>query len=317
MNIKASVPNMRKFKKILITGSSGTIGTALFEALLERGYQVIGFDKRANQWSKKLNKLTIKGSLLNQKDIKKLPKDFDLIIHLAANARVYNLIINPRLALENIVSTYNILEFALKSHIKNFIFSSSREVYGNQKKNIFKEEDFNLYFSESPYSATKISSEALIYAFAKCYKMNYLVFRFSNVYGKYDISDRFVPLLIRKMKRNKDIEIYSKNKDLVFTYIDDCTDGIIKGIEKFPRVKNNTLNLASPKSYKLTKVAKLLKKFLKSKSRIIVKPGRIGEVEKFRADISKAKKLLKYQPKHSLENGLKLTINWYSKFVKN
>ena len=90
------------------------------------------------------------------------------------------------------------------------------------------------------------------------------------------------------MKRNKDIEIYSKDKALVFTYIDDCIEGIIKGIEKFPGVKNNIFNLASEKSYKLTKVAKLLKKFLKSKSRIIVKPGRIGEVEKFRAEIVRA-----------------------------
>ena len=78
--------------KILITGSSGTIGTRLFEKLLENNYEVVGFDKKENKWHENLNKLTVVGDLLKKEDIEKIPSDIDLIIHLAANARVYDLV---------------------------------------------------------------------------------------------------------------------------------------------------------------------------------------------------------------------------------
>jgi UDP-glucose 4-epimerase len=301
------------FKKILITGSNGTIGTALFETLLEQGYKVVGFDKKPNQWRPNLNKLTIIGNLLSEKDINKIPTDFDLIVHLAANARVYNLVLKPELALENIVTTYNILEFAHKNKIKNFIFSSSREIYGNRKQRILKEEDADLQFCESPYAASKFSSEALIQSFSKCYGVNYIIFRLSNVYGKYDLSNRFVPLMIRKMQKNQNVYIYGKNKLLDFTYIDDCIKGIIKGIERFPKIKNNTFNIATGKGEKLIEVAKLLKKALGSKSNVLIKPSRQGEVIRFVADILKAKKILDYGPDYSIQKGIKSTINWYAK----
>ena len=127
--------------KILITGSSGTIGTRLFEKLLEQGYGVVGFDKKRNRWDSELNKRTIRGDLLRDSDLKKLPKNIDLIIHLAASARVYNSVLNPILALENIAMTNRILEFARKQNVSRFIFSSSREVYGDREKNMDEARD--------------------------------------------------------------------------------------------------------------------------------------------------------------------------------
>lgn len=298
-------------KKILITGSSGTIGTRLFEKLLEKGYSVIGFDKKSNKWHPALDKLTIIGNLLNQNDIKKIPKDIDLIIHLAANARVYDLVLKPDLALENIVSTYNVLEFARQNSIKNIIFASSRETYGNRKKIMAKEENADIQLCESPYAASKISGETLIYSYARCYGINYIVCRFSNVYGMYDDSERFVPLMIRLMKKNKDIEIFGKEKALDFTYIDDCVGGIYKCVEKFDEAKNNVFNIASGRGRKLTDVAEVIKRELGSKSKICIKNNRTGEVIKFVADISKAQKELGYTPKYSFEKAIKLTINWY------
>src|SRR3989344_6892372 len=274
-------------KKILITGSSGTIGTRLFEKLLQEGFSVIGFDKQKNKWHKHLNNLTIVGNLLSGKDIKKIPKDIDVIVHLAANARVYDLVVEPDLALENVVTTYNILEFARKNKIKKIIFSSSREVYGNRKKSIAHEKDFNLELSESPYSASKISNEAFVYAYKKCYGIDYIVLRFSNVYGMYDESDRFIPLMIKKMKNNEDISVFGKNKVLDFTYIDDCVNGIFLCIKKFHQEKNNIFNIAFGRGIKLIDVAKMIKKDLKSKSKITLKPNRTGEVVEYVADISK------------------------------
>lgn len=306
-----------KIRKILITGSSGTIGTRLFEKLLERGYQVIGFDRVDNKWHSYLDELTIKGDLLRKEDLNKLPTDFDLIIHLAANARVYNLVLKPDLALENITTTYNILNFSRKNKIKNFIFSSSREVYGNKEQIISREKDVDIELCESPYTASKIADEALVCGFSKCYDINYIILRFSNVYGMYDRSNRFMPLVIQRIKKNQSIDIYGRNKILDFTYIDDCVEGIIKSIGKFFEVKNNSINIASGKSKKLIEVVQLIKSRLNSNSEIIIKSSLPGEVIAYTADISKAKKLLGYEPKYSFEKGINLTIDWYLKYGNN
>ncbi len=304
---------MKNNKKILITGSSGTIGTRLFETLLSLNYQVIGFDKKKNIWQVSLNNKTIIGDLLNENDIRKIPKDIDLIVHLAANARVYDLVVEPKLALENIIATFNVLEFARKNQIKKIIFSSSREVYGNKKEMVSRETDVNIERCESPYSASKISDEAMIYSFSKCYGLNYIVCRFSNVYGMYDKSNRFVPLMIKKMKKNEDIEIFGKGKVLDFTYIDDCIFGILACVESFDRTKNNTFNIASGKGTNLIKVAGIIKKSLGSKSQILLGNNRLGEVVKYVADISKAKKMLKYLPKVSIKEGIEKSVIWYTK----
>lgn len=302
---------------ILITGSSGTIGTRLFEKLLEQDYKVIGFDKKQNQWDSELNKLTIKGDLLQEKDLKKIPKNIDLIIHLAANARVYNSVLNPILALENMVMTYHILEFARKKNIPRFILASSREVYGNRGESISSEDEVNIYLSESPYSAMKIGAEALVYAYRKCFSIRDIVLRFSNVYGRYDTSDRFVPLMIKKMRKNQDVSIYGEDKVLDFTYLDDCVNGIIKSVMLFSKAQNNTLNIASGKGYTLVEAAQFIKEFLGSKSKIHIKANRKGEVVQFIADLSKVKSILGYKPKYSIQTGLKESVKWYSRYYED
>jgi UDP-glucose 4-epimerase len=299
-------------KKILITGSSGTIGTRLGEKLLNLGYEIIGVDWKTNKWHKNLEKRTIHLDLRNKNLVlKKLPKKLDLIIHLAANARVYELVKNPDLARDNMITIYNILEYARINKIKNIIFASSREVYGNTKKAKHKEEDVKIENCESPYSASKISGEALIRSYHKCFGINYVITRFSNVYGMYDESDRVIPLFIRKAIKNENIVVFGKDKILDFTYIDDAVEGVVKVIEVFNKVKNNIFNIATGKGTKILFVAQLIKKFLNSKSRIIIKQNRPGEVVKYIADILKAKKLLNYEPRTNIVEGIKKTIKWY------
>jgi UDP-glucose 4-epimerase len=301
-------------KKILITGSSGTIGTRLGEKLLNLGYEIIGVDWKKNKWHKNLEKRTIHLDLRNKNLVlKKLPKKVDLIIHLAANARVYELVKNPDLARDNMITTYNILEYSRINKIKNIIFASSREVYGNTKKAKHKEEDVKIENCESPYSASKISGEALIHSYHKCFGINYVIIRFSNVYGMYDESDRVIPLFIRKAIKNENLVVFGKDKILDFTYIDDAVEGVIKVIKGFNKVKNNTFNIATGKGTKILFVAQLIKKFLNSKSRIIIKQNRPGEVVKYIADISKAKKLLNYEPRTDIIEGIKKTIEWYNR----
>lgn len=306
---------MKKIGKILITGSSGTIGTRLFEKLLAEKYNVIGFDRKPNFWNKNLDGLTIKGDLLKKQDFKKIPKNTDIIIHLAANTRVYNLVLDNDLALENIITAYNVLEFARENKIKKIIFSSSREVYGNRKKIIAEEGNVDIDICESSYAASKISDEALIHAYSRCFGIDYVILRFSNVYGMYDRSDRLVPLIIENLRGNKDVFVFGKDKILDFTYVDDCVTGIILACKKFDKTKNNIFNVASGKGINLFEFIKIIKNQLKSKSRLIMKKNRTGEVVKFTADISKAKKELGYKPKFKIKEGINLAINWYSKNV--
>jgi len=300
--------------RILLTGSSGTIGTRLFETLLPQ-HQVVGVDIEQNKWSSELNAHTLRADLRNSDELANLPSDLDLVIHLAANARVYELVKKPELALDNTIISFNVLEFMRKNHINNIIFASSRETYGNiMERNSIPEDRVRLENCESPYSASKMSTEAMVHAYSKVYGMDFVIMRFSNVYGMYDDSDRVIPLWIRQTLNSQDLTVYGKDKTLDFTYIDDAVEGVIKIITKFDQVKGNTLNIAYGKSTKLLTVAEEIKRLLKAENRIIMKENRLGEVWKFQADISKARELLSYHPRVGIEEGLTRTVDWYKGF---
>jgi len=301
--------------KILVTGSSGTIGTRLCEKLLERNYKVVGIDRKSNKWSQKIDEITLHQDLRDKSSFDKIPRDIDLIIHLAANARVYNLVRDPTLARDNFEITFNTLDFARKNDIKKFIFASSRETYGNSDKLVYSENEVRIKNCESPYTASKIGGEALVHSYQQCYTIDFIIFRFSNVYGMYDDSDRVIPLFIKLTKEGKDLTIFGKEKLLDFTYIDDCVSGILKGIENFDNVKNDTYNLGSGKGTSIIKIAESIQKLMRGKNKIIVKENRTGEVIKFIADISRAKEKLGYEPQITIEEGLKKTIQWYQENI--
>lgn len=300
---------------ILLTGSSGTIGTRLFENLLKLGYSVVGVDRRENTWSTSLDEKTIKADLLNLNNLRKLPRDIDLIIHFAANALVYKLVEKPEMAFENMAMTANILEFARKNSTRKIIFSSSREVYGNlTEKESVREDEMRIENCESPYAASKISCEVFIHSYKRVYGIDPVILRFSNVYGMYDDSDRVVPLWIRQCLRNEELTVFGEKKALDFTYVDDAVDGVIRVLQRFDSVKGETFNIASGKSVKLTLVAENIKKLVGSKSKTVIKDIRPGEVWHFTANLSKAKRLLQYQPKTYINEGLSKAVQWYKSF---
>ena len=303
-------------QRILITGSSGTIGTRLFECLLTNGYPVRGTDIRPNNWNKNLNRLTILGDLCKSEELKNLPHDLDIVIHLAANARVYNLVLNPKLARDNFEMLFNILEYCRMNDIEKFIFSSSREVYGNSGRSICTEEDALVKNCESPYTASKIGGEALVHAYHQCYGIDFIITRFSNVYGMYDDSDRVIPLFIRQTLNNEDLKIYGKNKMLDFTYIDDTVDGIIKCIQHFSKVKNSVFNIASGKSVPIIEIAEQIIQSMNGKNSVVLKNNRRGEVIQSSIDISKAHQELGYSPKTQIHEGIKKTLVNYKPINK-
>src|SRR3972149_858974 len=240
--------------RVLITGSSGQIGTNLGIYLQSLGHFVFGIDIRPNTWTEHIPTLlqdlsapqhSFKGGIGHGE----YPPDLDAVVHLAAHAKVHELVGHPHLGLENISMTFNVLEYCRHNNLP-LVFSSSREVYGDIHRYITEESFADFAFTESPYSASKISGEAFIYSYATCYGLRYLVFRFSNVYGRYDNDlermERVIPLFIRKIHHGETITIYGKEKVLDFTYVDDCVDGIFRGIKLLlsGADANQTINLA-------------------------------------------------------------------------
>jgi nucleoside-diphosphate-sugar epimerase len=305
---------------ILITGSSGQIGTNLALRLLDAGHRVFGVDKRPNTWTDRVLTLL--------QDLGAPFRDFaggvgsvpypqvDLAVHLAANAKVHELVQHPHRAMENIALTFNVLEYCRHNHVP-VIFASSREVYGDIHRYITEETHADFSYTESPYSASKVAGEALVYSYARCYGVRYLVFRFSNVYGRYDNDiermERVIPLFIRKMQMGQTVTVYGREKMLDFTYVDDCVDGIVAGVERLSsgRVTNQTINLAYGQGNSLVHMAELIAAALQVPPLIEVEPAkRVGEVSRYIADISKAQELLDYQPRVPLDEGIRRAVAW-------
>lgn len=307
---------MPAIKRILVSGSSGTIGTALCERLLNEGFEVTGLDIKPNSWNSVVQSKTRIVDLRNPKELEKLPKQFDLFVHLAANAYVFPSVVDPKLAIDNTIMTLNCLEFCRVNKIPRFLFASSREIYGNTKNPLHSENDFALENTESPYAASKVASEAFVHAYQNCFGIDFQIFRFSNVYGKFDASDRLIPLVIRKNRANEPITVFGEKKELPFTYIDDAVQGIVSAIVQFEKTKNQSFNIAALTPTKIVDIVKILQKKMHSNSSIMIGEKRTGEVERFVADVSKAKKELGFEPRVGIEEGLEKTVEWYQQHMK-
>lgn len=300
--------------KILVTGSSGTIGTRLCEKLLADGHEVVGADWEPCTWKKEVEDLRIDIDLRHKEEFGKLPTDVEMIIHLAANARVYELVENPDRAFDNVQDTFNILEFAREHGIKKLMFASSRETYGNihlpngQK---YTEEKAHFMTCESPYTASKIAGEAFFEGYKRCYDMETIIIRFSNVYGMYDDSIRVVPLYFRQAKAGETLKVFGRDKCLDFTYIDDAVAGVVGAVDNWDKAKNDTYNLAYGEGTTILHLAETMKELLDSDSEIEVTDSRTGEVTHYIADVSKARETFGYDPKTSFEEGIRKSVEWY------
>lgn len=302
---------MKINEKVLVTGSSGTIGTGLCEYFIKEKIEFVGIDRVKNRWNNDVDKKTIYTDLREPDFNHDLLNDVSFIVHLAANARVFNLVQNPQLAKDNFTTVFNISEFARMRNLKKIIFASSREVYGNTGRIIHNENESYVRHCESPYTATKIAGEALLHSYKQCYDIDSLILRFSNVFGRYDYSDRVIPLFILKTLKNNDITIYGKGKLFDFTYVDDAISGIIASIEQFEKGKNEVFNIATGKGNSLEEISELIKELTASKSIIKFKENRAGEVCQYIADIQKARAILGYKPRYEIDRALTKTFNWY------
>ena len=310
---------------VLITGSSGQIGTNLALRLLDEGHSVFGVDIRPNTWTHRIETL-LQDLSVHYSSFEEgighasYPPNIDAVVHLAAHAKVHQLVEQPDRALENITMTFNVLEYC-RHHKLPMIFSSSREVYGDIHRYITEESHADFAFTESPYSASKISGEALVYSYAQCYALPYLIFRFSNVYGRYDNDidrmERVIPLFIQRIADQQPIKVFGEKKTLDFTYIDDCINGIFSGIKVLLKGEdtNHTINLAYGQGHTLVTMAELIAKTLGIKADMTVEDSRVGEVTHYVANIGKARAILDYNPATPLDEGIRRAIEWSQAFA--
>jgi len=302
--------------RVLVTGSSGQIGSNLGERLTGLGHRVTGVDLRPNPWTDAFETLTCDlsipdlelGALLGD-------RRFDVVVHLAAFAKVHELTLRPRKALSNIIIGLVVLEYCRETATP-IAFGSSREVYGDIHRRETSEDCADFVIAESPYSASKIACEGLIYSYNKCYKLPYLVFRFSNVYGRYDCDlerlERVTPLFIKRLASGEPVTVYGREKVLDFTYVDDAVDGVVAGLEALVdgRVRNEICNLARGEGHSLGELVELIASELGVEPSVTYKPSWPGEVTRYVANLSRARQLLGYNPKVSLRDGISRSIAW-------
>jgi len=292
--------------RVLITGGCGFIGYHLIRRMLRKDYNLIILDNLTrgvcNVKDISSEIVFIKDDIRNTEIMEKLIKRSDIVVHLAAFSKVFPSIMNPETCFKiNVEGTERIARYCAK-YTKKLIFTSSREVYGNAL--YLPVDEGHPLNPINPYGASKVSAEKIIEAYSKCYGLDYVILRLSNVYGPLDF-DRVIPIFIKRAIENKDLIIYGRHKLLDFIYVDDVINAILMAMELD---ENSVLNIGSNKGISLISITKLIKKLVNSTSNIIIKNKRKGEVEKFIADINKAKKVLKWKPRISLEEGLKKTI---------
>jgi UDP-glucose 4-epimerase len=298
--------------RVLITGSSGQIGTNLGLALLAAGHEVHGIDKRANAWTDEVpTEIVDLVDVARTGSVWSPPWQPDCIIHLAAWAKVHQLVLEPT----NVEMSMAALEIA-RAVDAPIIFGSSREVYGDIHRHVTDEGTADFVVAESPYSASKIAGEAFFYSYSRCYGIPHLVFRFSNVYGRFDNDEdrmeRVIPLFVRKLAHAEPVVVYGKQKIFDFTYVDDCVRGVMAGIEALVdrKVVNETINLAYGQGSTLFDLINLLRLALGVEPEVSYEPSRPGEIARYVADISKARRLLDYEPEVPLTLGIQLYVEW-------
>jgi UDP-glucuronate 4-epimerase len=315
---------------MLITGCSGFIGYHLCNFLLKKNISVIGIDNLNSYYDKKLKTSRLK-NLTYYKNFKFINRDltkfndlykvlkkykFKIIVHLAAQPGVRYSFNEPNKTLYNNLNSFNnIIEIAKLKKIRKFIYASSSSVYGQVKKFPFSENDLSIK-PISIYGSSKLSNEIVADAYSKNFNLNCFGLRFFTVYGPYGRPDMaYYNFSLRNLKNQK-IELYNKAKMLRdFTYIDDVILAIIKIINKNNLPKGHHIfNVGKGRPDKLIDLVKILQKNLKNKFNINYKnfiPK--GDIEKTYSNNYKIKKLLKWNPTISLNEGLKNFFEWFKK----
>ena len=313
--------------KLLITGATGFIGSHLTEYCVEKGYNVIAFDRYNpnNNWgwlekSKYLNDIEIVlGDVRDYDSVFNVMKRCDKVLHLAALIGIPYSYVSPLAYIRtNVEGTYNILEASKHFNIDDIIITSTSEVYGSAQYIPMDEKHPNI--GQSPYSASKISADQLSVSYHKSFGLPIKIVRPFNIFGPRQSPRAVIPTIILQILKgnSKEIKLGGTSPTRDFTYVEDACSGFIE-ILKSPKLFGEIINIGMNQEISINnlslKIAEIsgLKKLNISSEKDRIRPIN-SEVNRLHCDNSKIIKNTKWKPEYDLELGLKKTINW---FIKN
>lgn len=316
--------------KVLLTGAAGFIGSEVALRLLARGDEVLGVDDLNPYYppalkQARLARIRARGGAFRFEELdiaeaarfSALTKSFapEVIVHLAAQAGVRYSLENPfAYARANLEGQLSVLEAARAAPPRHLVYASSSSVYGGNEKTPFAEDDR----TDSPvslYGATKKSGEALATSYAHLYGVPMTGLRFFTVYGPWGRPDMAYWIFADKMSRGEPIRVFNQGRmGRDFTYIDDIVDGIMGAMAVPPRAEtqhHRVLNLGNDRPEELMTLVRLVEAGLGKKAEIVFEGMQKGDVERTWADISKARALIGYDPKVTLEDGIGRFMAWW------
>ncbi len=307
--------------KILVTGGEGFIGSWIVEKLSQMRHRVTTIDSNETydvidreslakiyQWRqrnwKKVNKRF--GNVIMPVDRVWLKKQ-DIVIHLASYPRAKIVNDHPEMGVENIVvGTTGMLQDCVEQGVKRFVYVSSSMIYGNFADGTKEDHAVD---PVNIYGEAKLAGERLTQQFSRAHELEYVIARPSGVYGAGDIPDRVLSKFFAAAMNNRDINVHDANNRVDFTYVEDTADGIVKcALEK--KAANQIFNITAGSATSLGEAAEKIIKLTGSRSQIKDTGQNNLYPERGTLDISQAKKLLKYEPQHSFDQGIKKYYEW-------
>ena len=315
---------------ILITGCAGFIGSTITKSILDSNsnYNVIGIDNFDNYYSEKLKKKNLlslnqyskfkffKIDILDTQGLQKITKSIDVCIHLAAKPGVVNSVKFPNEYFHNnLTGTSNLLTFLKLKKTKKIIFASSSSVYESDKNNSFVEDKSKLS-PLSPYGLSKLFCESYLDMFHNSHQFDVIKLRLFSVYGPKMRPDLAIFKFTDLIFKGSSVQIYgngSSSRD--YTYIEDVADAFKKALKYIIENKKvcETINIGNAKPISITELINCLSNKLNININKNYLPANKFELNTTFADINKAYKLIGYQPKIGLEEGLDNFVEWYKR----
>lgn len=315
-------------KVVLVTGGAGFLGSWICDVLIEQGASVICVDNLSSGLESNISHLlNYENFRFVKHDVSELLKleikKIDVIMHLASRASPLEFGNYPiEIIRANTLGTMNMLEIARK-HKARFLFASTSEVYGDAEV-IPTPETYNGNVNpigiRGCYDESKRCGEALCMAYLRQHDVDVRIARIFNTYGPRMRADcvygRVVPRFITQALENEPITIFGDGKQTrSFCYVTDQIEGLLR-LAWFEECKGEVVNIGNPKEITILELAEIVKRITKSESEIEFHPPMPDDPRRRCPDITKARRLLKWEPKVELEDGLKRTVKWFTKNSK-